>query len=132
MTPTTPQGHCNGTFYQRDSGNPKCGKCGALPNEKCAETKTTKETVQDRVKRGDYSDYKSGDGPSGQVTGIEIVGSKTTNLEQENSTLRSMNSQLEARVLDGELKIKNMEKIISEIRKCLFNNVSGGISHVED
>ena len=41
MTPTTPQGHCNGTFYQRDSGNPKCGKCGALPNEKCAETKTT-------------------------------------------------------------------------------------------
>ena len=41
-TITTPQGHCNGTFYQRDSGNPKCGKCGALPNEKCAETKTTK------------------------------------------------------------------------------------------
>ena len=58
-------------------------------------TEITKETVQDRVKRGDYSDYKSGDGPGGQVTGVEIVDSKTTP-QKDIETVRA-----ELKVMEG-------------------------------
>lgn len=50
---------------------------GEEPKKKAEAPKEASE-VQARVRKGDYSDYKNYDAPSGQVTGVTIVDSEIT------------------------------------------------------